>query len=185
MDDKAAALGQQIDEAMASLTEKLGKLEHQVSDKVNAIKESVHTVRDTLDVKLQVRKRPWTFVTGAAAVGFLAGLHRNNHRIESPIHNGKHDEKPLAPIAAVEHPHPAVTGSTNGAAAQTAWWVKIGKSFEPEIAELKGIAIGIFLGLVREMMTNQAPRPMKRSVEEPVDVSGSNPLAHRHMEPDR
>lgn len=185
MDDKAAELGRQIDETMASLTEKLGRLEHQVSGTVNAVKESVHTVRDTLDVKLQVRRRPWTFVVGAAAVGFLAGLHRNNHPIESPIHNGKRSDGPLARVAEVERPHAAVNGGTNGAAAETAWWVKLGKSFEPEIAELKGIAIGTLLGLVREMMTKQASKPMERSVEEPVDTSGSNPLALRHMEPDR
>ncbi len=167
MDDKAAAIERQIDETLAGLKEKLGKLENELSGTFNSVKDSVTTVRDTLNVNAHVRRRPWTFIAGAAAVGILGGLHTNGRDTAHGLQNGKSANTPPADQQVAQHKPSANNGSVNGTTKAPSWLAALGHTFEPEIAELKGIAIGTLLGMVREMMKSstsmQTVRPGDKS----------------------
>ena len=171
MDNAGTVIRQQMDTTLAGLTGKLGDLEHQVSATVRTVKDSVNTVRDTLDLKLHVRRRPWTLMAGAAALGFLGGFRSSNSGAGRPTRNGRSDSTPPARVAAAEHQYSGAKDATNGAdtarptaAPAPSWLANLGDTFQPEIAELKGIVLGALLELVREIVTKQVSRPMERSV---------------------
>ena len=162
MDNEATVMRQQMDETLARLTDKLGKLEHQVSGTVRTVKDSVNTVRDTFDLKRQVRRRPWALLAGAMALGFLYGSRSNG--CARPTRNGRSASAPLARVADAEHPCAVANDGTNGADAARSsapgWLANLGGTFQPEIAALRGIALGTVLELVREAITKPAPKPM-------------------------
>ncbi|MFA6243714.1 MAG: hypothetical protein WC655_22425 [Candidatus Hydrogenedentales bacterium] len=169
MDKEAAVMRLQMDETLAGLTGKLGHLEHQVSSTVRTVKDSVNTVRDTFDLKLQVRQRPWALLASAAAVGFLGGYHSSVRDSGRPARGGKGASAPMPLAHADESYSPAPKAGGNGSkAAQPpavpapSWLANLGDSFKPELAELKGIVIGALFGLVREIVTNQPPKPVEQ-----------------------
>ena len=181
MDKEAAVMRLQMDETLAGLTGKLGHLEYQVSSTVRTVKDSVNTVRDTFDLKLQVRQRPWALVAGAAALGFLGGYHLTVPNGGSRTRGGKGADAPSSLIHADELIIPSLgsKAGTNGskaaqppAVSAPSWLANLGDSFQPELAELKGILIGALFGLVREIVTNHPPKP----VEQPRGnaISGDN-----------
>jgi hypothetical protein len=49
------------------------------------------------------------------------------------------------------------------------WLAKLGESFEGEITQLKGLAVGTLLGIVRDMVTQSVPPTLERQVEEVID----------------
>jgi ElaB/YqjD/DUF883 family membrane-anchored ribosome-binding protein len=173
MVNKGAEIRQQMDETMAGLTGKIGELEHQVSATVRTVKDSVNTVRDTFDVKLHVRRRPWTFLAGATALGFLGGLSSSRHRTRRYAGNGRSDSTPVAHVEPGEHPFTRASNGTEGAdltrhraVAAPGWLANLGVTFQPEIAELKGIFLGSLLELVRETVTKQVSKSMARPVSD-------------------
>jgi len=179
MDKKATAMRQQMDETMAGLAEKLGCLEDQVSTTVRTVTRSVNSVRDTLDLKLHVRQRPWTLVAGAAALGFLGGFHLHRPGPRDTARNGRSRSAPTIRAAEGIDPDAGPQAGTNGsdvahppAASTPSWLSSFGDKFQPEIAELRGILIGSLFGIARELISNQVLKPVNR---QSGDVSsGSN-----------
>ncbi len=169
MDNEATVMRQRMDETLAGLTGKLGDLEHHFSDTFKTVKDSVSSVRDTFDLKHQVRERPWTFFAGATGLGFVVGFRPSNRGPGHSMQSERSASTPLAHVAAVEHSFSKAGGGANGAngaripAAAPSWLANLGNKFEPEIAELKGIVIGALLELVREIVTKQVYRPMERT----------------------
>lgn len=171
MDNNGTVIRQQMEETLAGLTGKFGELEHQVSVSVRTVKDSVNTVRDTFDLKLHVRRRPWTLLAGATALGFLGGLRSNSHRTGSSAGNGKSDGKPFAHADPEEHTYTRIGDGRNGedstrhaAVVAPGWLAKLSDTFQPEIAELKGILLGSVLELVREIVTKRVSKSMEQSV---------------------
>lgn len=82
MDHEAPELIEdQMHQTRESLTEKVATLEQTVVGTLqsaqSAVEDTVHTVKsavqDTLDISRHIRDNPWTFVAGAAVVGFVTG----------------------------------------------------------------------------------------------------------------
>lgn len=171
MDNEATVMRQRIDETMASLTDKLGELEHRISGTVRTVTDSVDTVRDTFDLRLHVRRRPWSVLAGAAALGFLWGSLSCNYGARHPARNGRSASTPPARLAVAKHPPAGANNGANGAdearlpaAAAPSWLANLGGTLQPEIAALRGIAVGALFEVVREIVTKQAARPMAPSV---------------------
>jgi hypothetical protein len=154
MDNEGAAMRQQMDKTLADLTGKLVALEHQVLGTVSTVKDSVNTVRETLDIKLQVRRRPWTLVVAAMVLGFLGGFRSSNRGAGRSMQNGKSPGTPPAPDGA--------DAARFAAAASPSLFANLGGMFQPEIAALRGIAVGALLELVREVITKQESKPRVR-----------------------
>jgi ElaB/YqjD/DUF883 family membrane-anchored ribosome-binding protein len=172
MDNEAAAIRQQMDRTLASLTGKLVDLEHQVSGTVRTVKDSVDTVRDAVDLKLQVRRRPWALVAGAAALGFLGGFRSRASGTGHPARNRKSASAPPARVADAE-PHNGAN-ETDAAklseAAAPSWLANLGGAFQPEIAALRGFAVGALFEVAREIIAKQAQKP----TDPPVGESKNN-----------
>lgn len=184
MDSVGAVMRQQMDKTLAGLNVKLGALERQVSGTVRTVTDSVNTVRDSFDIKLQVRRRPWTLLAGAVALGFLGSFLSRSRRADTPPHNGGGDSAPPTRVAAAGPPSTANNGGMNEAdaarliaAAGPGWLVSMGSRFQPEITALRGIAMGALLELVREIVTKPAPRPAVRPAADAHKGSNGKPEA--------
>jgi ElaB/YqjD/DUF883 family membrane-anchored ribosome-binding protein len=173
-----------MEETREALTDKLECLEQHVSDSVTAVtdkvvdikekvQEGVESVKDAVDVPAHVENHPWLMLGGSVACGFLLG-------------NLLMGTKKTAPATYMALPTRAPE-RTNGngrqaperqesLAADRSWL----SAFEPEIRHLKGLALGVTLGTVRELLAEQVPPHMAEQVREIVDAvtkkAGGDPV---------
>jgi ElaB/YqjD/DUF883 family membrane-anchored ribosome-binding protein len=184
LSEKLEALEQRVvntvHEASASVNETIGSVKEAVHDTVQTVKESVNdtvdTVKDTFDVRRQVEARPWTMMAGATALGFLGGylLMRSRsapaeryaatgyHPLPSDNGAGVYDAPPPPPFTGMT-PAAAAPAESGGILAM------LSKTFEPELKELKGLAVGAVLGVVRDVVSDTIPPNMEGKVEEIID----------------
>jgi len=183
LSDKLEALEQRVvntvHEASASVNETIGSVKDAVHDTVQTVKDSVNetvdTVKDTFDVRNQVERRPWTMVAGATALGFLGGyllMRRRAAPAERYETTGYH---PLASgngAASYAPPPPPITGMAPTAAVpkeSEGFLGMLTRTFEPELKEMKGLAVGALLGVLRDVVSDSVPETMEGKVEEIID----------------
>jgi hypothetical protein len=184
-----------MEETRASLTEKLETLECQmtetvqgakdavtntvqgtkdaVNDTVTTVKDAVHdaveTVKDSLDVRAQVDRHPWVMFGASIAAGYVGA--RLLDRLEFPA-NGERRSDSFRPIAS-ESREPEFAEARfhgNGEEARAgrgpSRLSSLARQFEPEIAKLKGLALGAAMGLVRDVVAGSVPPQMQPQVSE-------------------
>lgn len=186
--DKLGMLEQQVVDtvqgASTAMADTVGDVKEMVHDTVqtltDSVQDTVESVKNTFDLKRQVDRRPWTMLMGATALGFLGGYLMHGRKA------GPVTEKETVPIgrppAAVpqngvpEDPQPALsagrngTGSTNvSATAEPSFLAHLSDTFQAEISQLKALAVGTLLGIVRDIVTKSVPEPMERKVAEVID----------------
>jgi len=198
MDHETDVTRAQMDETRASLSEKLETLQHRVVDTVqgatdavaetvgnvrDAVNDTVDNVKDTFDVRLQVTRHPWAMVGGSVALGFLGGYFLLRFSSSRPVAIAR------SPVAAPANPR--ITEQPNGdlknhppleeasakmpvqdvapGAAESGWLRAVQNRFGAEITKVKGLAIGTVMGVVRDMITQSAPDPMKAGLAEAMD----------------
>lgn len=181
---------QQIDETRSSLTAKLEAIEEQVvgtvqnakdsvqetidtvketvQETVNTVKETmqetVDTVKETFDVRLQVQRHPWPMVGGTFVAGLVAGAllgnaqKRRRFPVDRLASRGQPETEPYR-----EPPPPA----RNGTAAEPREPGMMDR-FQTEIDQVKGLAIGFALSLVRDVIKENLPQ-VREQVGEVID----------------
>jgi ElaB/YqjD/DUF883 family membrane-anchored ribosome-binding protein len=159
---------QQIDVTRSSITSKLEALEEQVVGTVQAAKETmqetienvketveetvstvketvqdtVSTVKETFDMHRQVERHPWPMVGGSLAVGLVTGivLGRTKPRPSLPP-EPRYEPRPSGFAPAVESQRPALFDR-----------------FHEEIDQVKGLALGFALGMLRDVIKENVPQ---------------------------
>jgi len=169
-----------MEETRASLSEKLETLEHQVAetvheakaavtDTVSTVKDAVHetveSVKETFDVSRQVERHPWAMLGGSIAAGYIGGLLFERLMSDHPHHaNGRNGFEPYARHA---EPRYASSGPSTGAEQpKPRGEPSIFDQFGPEIAKLKGLAVGAALSVVRDLISETIPEPLKPQVSD-------------------
>lgn len=172
MINESLAMQMEIEKTLAHLNEKLLRLEEQTLGKVRTVAESVNDVKETLDLRLRVRHRPWTYVAGASALGFAGAYWFGGHKAVPLQSNTKSSASSTRQTESAGNDPSPVNGATYGPAraespveAAPGWLTKFGDRFEPEIAELRGLIIGTLLGVAREIIVRQAMKPERSSVQ--------------------
>jgi ElaB/YqjD/DUF883 family membrane-anchored ribosome-binding protein len=185
-DDEQKLIQQQMEETRASLSTKLEALENQVAETVQtatdavqtttevvaetveSVKESVGEIRERVgdtvrsvaslfDISRQVEERPWLVFGGSIGVGCLIGW---------VLRSGKSGQKTSAPPPSFAAEPPAV------AAAPT--WQAPPEPTKPswlsqEFSRLRGLAIGLAMGTVRDLARQTLPDTFSGRVAEMVD----------------
>jgi len=198
MDHEPEVTPEQMDETRASLTEKLETLENRVlhtvegtavavHDTVVDVKEAVHEtvgeVKEMFDLPLQVRRRPWLFVGGSIALGYLGGrlLLRNDSNLR-PVnrkrpaassgqrqtngrHNGVIKESRFQNAPSTNAPPEEVAQSPTNPGVLSG----VTSRFEPENSKLEELAIGTALSAVRDLITESLPEQLKAEVAGVMD----------------
>jgi len=150
LSDKLEALEQHVvdtvHDASDAVAETVGTIKDAAQETVGTVKdtvnETVNTVRETLDVPLQFKRRPWLMFGGCVALGYLAGRIGARSR---PMQSAP----PLENFAV--RPLAAQNGNT-ATAPKAGFGEWVGNALEPEIAKLKGLAIGAAMATVRDLV---------------------------------
>jgi ElaB/YqjD/DUF883 family membrane-anchored ribosome-binding protein len=159
-------LRQQIDDTRSSITEKLEALEEQVTgtvqnardtveETIQSVKESVQdtvsTVKDTFNLSLQVERHPWGMLGGALMAGLVGGAvigEARRRRLGPPRNRGVSRVEPYVP------PYRAESEAGREPARRTSIFGR----FEQEVDQLKGLGLGLLLGVVRDVIQENAPQ---------------------------
>jgi hypothetical protein len=191
MDEDPNVIRQNIDQTRSALTEKLETLEAEVKgtvqgakasvdNTIETVKDTIQSVKRTFDLAYQTEQHPWPMMGGSVVAGFVCG-----HLFEALTATGRHaahdhrpqerHEPPLSAssfasqaAAAAERPN-GPTGGAYAAPAPSATsnllhWVS--SQFGPEIEQLKGMAIGAAVGVLRDLAKRNVPPHLAQQVEE-------------------
>jgi ElaB/YqjD/DUF883 family membrane-anchored ribosome-binding protein len=193
---------ERIEETRSDLTEKLETLEPEVKDTVrgatNAVVDTVQTVRNTvegtveavkqkvegtvnsvtqtLDLRRQVERHPWSMVGGSIALGYLAGSMLPRPRLTPTAMGGEY-------LSSTGYPEPKIASpevercrdegrflgeGRDGAPIErresSSWTTNLAQQFAPEIAQVKQLAIAAVLGLLAEQVKKSLPDNLSAQV---------------------
>ncbi|HEV3143803.1 MAG TPA: hypothetical protein VGZ47_07975 [Gemmataceae bacterium] len=180
MDDSPEVIRQQMEETRASLSEKLETLEQQVTGTVqdarNAVTDTVQCVKDAFDLKLQTQRHPWAVLGGSVVVGvvtvsLLERLAPMPRPPKSPREIGPQGWPTMTGGAVAEHPLGEAPKEEQPKAetGEPDWLHSLAREFEPEIAKLKGLAVGVAMSVVREMLAQSVPEPIQPQLTDVMD----------------
>jgi hypothetical protein len=180
---------QQMHDTRSSLADKLENLEQQVvdtvhtatsavSDTVTRVKDAVHdtvatvkdsvqstvtSVKDSFDIPAHVDRHPWAMMAGSVALGYLG------ERFLSPSGSKSvRERRPTSSGPEANGSHQAPEKPAAGSATENRF-TGVAQLLGPEIATLKGLAIGSVLGLVRDMVAKSAPPRLRDQLVELIN----------------
>jgi hypothetical protein len=175
MDDECPpeVIRKQMEETRSQISEKLEILETQINDTVQstttAVNETVGAVKDTvesvtgtvqdtvqsvgevLDLRLQAERHPWLVFGGSIAVGYLASGYLFDRRSRVPAQWPANLPMPEG-MAAASIPVPP----------RDSW-------FKGQLRQLRGLAVGALMDVVRDIASKGLPRPTVRPPEKTPD----------------
>jgi len=162
MDNETEVIRQQMEGTRTALSEKLGKLETQLTDKVQqtgvtvaetvesvsdtvenvkeTVEQTVEAVAHTFDLEWHAKNHPWALLGGAVFVGFLGA--RMLGRSERSRRRD-YDRPPP------QRPTPVAPAASNGHG-------PLGH-LERESSDLKKVGIGMAMGVLREVVARAVP----------------------------
>jgi len=188
---------QNMERTRESLTDKLETLEQKLVDSVQEAKsavtetvtsvketmhESVESVKDAVDIPAHVERRPWLMLGGSVLCGYLLGT-----LIEGPRRSAPREHLAKSQTGTGHHTqgngHSKREKKEGRPAAGVTSWLS---AMEPEIQQVKGLALGAVLGTVREMLTNEVPPHMADELRGIIDAvtkkMGGEPLPSSDFE---
>ncbi len=158
----------EIDDTRSALTEKLEALESSVvgtvqsardnvEETIASVKESVQdtvsSVKETFDVPLQMQRRPWMFVGGSFAAGIVVGLMSRRTAVAAATPASR-----LTAMTPAPPPAPLMAPSGNGLYAEAPSRPAFLDRFHKEIEQVKGLAIGVLVGIARDAAKQNLPQ---------------------------
>jgi len=186
-DNEPEVIRQRMEETRTALSEKLEKLEGQVTgmvgvtadavtetvenvketfaDVTDAVQEKVQSVKEIFDFRLQMERRPWLLLGGAVGVGFLV-----SRMTRSTVSTAGHAVAAAGHAAAAAIPAvQALVSEPSSAPAKHEAKPK-GESFVGEaFGQVRNLAVGSVMALLREMATVHLPQEFGKTVAETVD----------------
>lgn len=178
MDNELEVIHHQMEDTRASLAEKLDTLENHVLDTVHeatdavshtvedvksvvgsvtdSVQETVETVKEAFNLSDHVRRHPWMSLSGAVAVGYVGGM------FILPARSSRDIKVQAPPRETLVNPAPAAVAAAPQSSSEES-------SLLAPLKQLKGLAIGALMGLVRDMVSNSLPDNMKSDVLSLVD----------------
>ena len=179
-----------VTETVASVK---GAVEETVANVKETVQETVSTVKETFNVYRHVDEHPWLMFGGSVAVGFVAGRLLPSGAGAAP-QPGAATPVHFAGAASAPRPNGGMRPHEPAPERESrqGWLGAVGDSFAPELAKLKGLAVGTLLGVVRDLITQSVPEQMGPQVTEVMDgittKLGGQPFAGpvlASLDPDR
>jgi len=149
-----AAVANTVEDVKSAVANTVGDVKAVVGSVTESIQDTVESVKEAFNLSEQVRRHPWAMLGGATAAGFLGGWLVGSSRREqevADINGSWRVPSPPPPQEKATEP-PAESGS----------------SFAP-VDALKGIALSVLMGVVREMVGKAVPETLKADVEKVLD----------------
>jgi hypothetical protein len=191
--EATASVVDTVNNATASVSETVANVNAAVQGTVENVRSSVsntvESVRDTFDLPEQVRKYPWAMLAGAVVAGYAGGRYFQPE--PKPAYQPSGVDKFLSSsssqptttdsiqnLRSEDSATPEYSTGTRGAGTSGNHITKLYDqpktnylmdTFGSEIAKLRGLAIGVSLGLVRDMVSDSAPPAFKEQISEVFD----------------
>jgi ElaB/YqjD/DUF883 family membrane-anchored ribosome-binding protein len=160
---------QTIEQVTSTVQETVEQVKSTVGDTVETAKSAVtntmENVRQTFDLEYQVQVRPWTMVCGSVCLGLLAGAlvgrqsrGRSFRRFASDTFRDVGQSLSSGYSAAQSYVSGSRPEGEPPAPSQGPGFLgQLYEQFEPEINELKSAAIGLAVGMLRDMVKEAVP----------------------------
>jgi len=169
LEQKVVVVVGAVEEATAVVSDTVGAIKETVQDTVNAVNDKVHesvtSVKDFLDVNSRVQEHPWLMVGGSVAVGYCLGVLLDRSKASRPSPSsaigGAASQNAIGNQAS-SNGHRIETEAQTAAQEQPSLWA-------PEIAKLRGLALGVLFGTAREMIASSLPEPVGHEIKEVID----------------
>jgi ElaB/YqjD/DUF883 family membrane-anchored ribosome-binding protein len=183
--EKLETLEEEIVETVQDATEKVSETVENVTetvrDSVETVRETVHetidTVKSTFDLAHQVDQHPWLMFGGAVAVGYVGG--RMLSSLEEP-RTAEGTCRSEAVDLGYQTSAPAAEYGSRETSPKSQRLGEMVEKFRPEIDELKGLAIGAALSVVRDLLTRslaeQAQQPVAQVIDNVTTKLGGKPM---------
>jgi ElaB/YqjD/DUF883 family membrane-anchored ribosome-binding protein len=174
MEGTVQAVAESVSDTVESVRETVTSVGDRAAETVEAVKEA-------FNFSEQFQRRPWLWVGGSLAVGFVAGkvfAPRTHHTPEAEsfsrghgYHEGQAKAEPTqAPRRDWSQSYePAESQRQEERETGPAWVGSLMQQFGPEINKLKGLALGTVFGLVRDMVAQSVPETLKDQVTHLID----------------
>jgi ElaB/YqjD/DUF883 family membrane-anchored ribosome-binding protein len=184
MAEATATVVDTVNQATASVSETVENVNLAVQGTVhnvqNAVSNTVDSVKDTFDLPEQVRRHPWEMLAGAVVIGYASGCffsrrsttgqNRSVERWEQPwpVDYGRPER---GPTSLVPTPNRVEVDSASPKAIESRPEKThlLSDMFGGELQKLQGLAIGVTLGLVRDLIAESAPASFRPQIEEVID----------------
>jgi len=140
-----------------------------VTETVANVKETMHegveTVKEAVDIQAHVEKHPWLMLGGAMMTGYVMGT-----LLHGAEKQGDRESKPRSqtgtPRSHGNGHHKRESEKKETVSADSGWLGML----EPEINKLKGLALGVALGTVREALTAEIPPHLAEQLGQIIDA---------------
>ena len=168
-----------VEEATSAVRETVEGATSAVRDTVSTVKEtvkeSVESVKEAVDVPAHVDRHPWFMFGGAVVSGYLLGnLLTSDRRIRPGGFT-------LTPPRYPPESSSSQNGQQNDAGEKPVRKDGLFAALGPEIEHLKGLALGVTLGAVREIVAKDAPPYLAEQLRAILDnvtkKMGGEPIA--------
>jgi ElaB/YqjD/DUF883 family membrane-anchored ribosome-binding protein len=198
MDPEPDVIRHNIEQTRSALTDKLETLENQVRGSVETAKagvedtiekvrstvnQTVESVKEAFDVRHHVRRHPWAMLGGSIAAGFLAGAYlekrgRNGFKPAGARRPGPSFEERRERAAALESTAPVPPASSGH---RPGLVQRLLHEFDDEIEQVKEVAIGASMGLLRDYLRRSLPQ-FEEQVRDVFD-SATHKLGGKPIQP--
>lgn len=163
--ERLDALGATVGDRIETAADAAGQTIQVVNDAVQAVRTGTVYMWESGNIIKQVEKRPWTMLAGATAVAFVGSsmYHRRSvNRSASP------QPQPQPPPDAVGQARPGVSQeprpmSQSGTADPKRG--TLGVKFQGEIAQLRGLALGMLFGVLRDVVKDSVSKPVAQHID--------------------
>jgi len=171
-----------VQNATASVTDTVGSVTTAVQGTVDTVRHSVEgtvdSVKEAFDLSHQVELHPWLMMTGAVAVGFLGETLLCNSTpaaaARSSQANRSTSQPPFAAMSGQRHVEwngpSSMAAESRGTSEKSDGWIQqIAAKFGPEISNLESLAVGVFLGSIRDLIVEAVPGSIQKPIADIVD----------------
>jgi hypothetical protein len=196
MPPEKEVIKQQMGQTRSALTEKLETLESQVFGTVHdttstvtntvrdvgdTVRDTLHdaratfnevlaSVRDALDVTRQIHRHPWLMMGGSVFAGYVGG------RVLEAVEEGRFPPRMSLPASSEQYfasedeaERQPYVSSPASARSGSSFLGALAETFGPEIAKLKGMAVGMAVGLMRDKLGEAVPPQFQKNVTDLMD----------------
>jgi hypothetical protein len=146
-----------------------------VQETVANVKDAVHDtvagVKDLFDLSLQVERHPWLIMGGSIALGYLGGylLLRRRGADRPAVQEPQPSAPPVGSWTTRQHNGVVKEHRVMEEVSEPDRPTSQSSRFGPEIAKLEGLVLGTVLGVVRDMIADSVPEPMKAKFGDVMD----------------
>jgi len=190
-----------VNSATASVSETIETVNSAVKGTVqnvsNTVSDTAESVKETFDLPAQIRKHPWEMFAGAIVLGYAGGCFLEQSSSDSDLAKSKNrfvgssgvDNRSSVRSAAItpsqnssatrsdgDHSSMPSLASASPPAAKHSFLDLFGE----EVNKLQRLAIGVSLGVIRDLLAESVPTSIRPQIAEVID-SFTDKLGGEHI----